>query len=80
MTPPVFRCRRVPRMAAVLAATWLFAHAAAALDTYVNFETAPTRPVALWYRRSFPQPQMLEAVADVMVAELPNTVTPRRGL
>jgi LysR family transcriptional regulator, hydrogen peroxide-inducible genes activator len=37
------------------------------------------RPVALWYRRSFPQPQLLEAVADVMVAALPETVTLRRA-
>jgi LysR family transcriptional regulator, hydrogen peroxide-inducible genes activator len=36
------------------------------------------RPVALWHRRSFPQPQLLQAVADVMVAALPRTVTPRR--
>ena len=38
-----------------------------------------TRPVALWYRRSLPQPQLLEAVADVMVAALPETVTLRRA-
>jgi LysR family hydrogen peroxide-inducible transcriptional activator len=36
------------------------------------------RPVALWYRRSFPQPALLEAVADVMVSALPETVMPRR--
>jgi LysR family hydrogen peroxide-inducible transcriptional activator len=38
-----------------------------------------TRPVALWYRRSFPQPGMMEAVADVMVAGLPETVVLRRA-
>jgi len=43
----------------------------------VKLATA-VRPVALWYRRSFPQPQMLEAVAEVMVESLPPTVTPRR--
>jgi LysR family hydrogen peroxide-inducible transcriptional activator len=37
-----------------------------------------TRPVALWYRRSFPQLQLLEALAEVMVAGLPDSVTPRR--
>ncbi|HMA16703.1 MAG TPA: LysR substrate-binding domain-containing protein [Kiloniellaceae bacterium] len=37
------------------------------------------RPVALWYRRSFPQAQLLAAVADVMVAALPETVTPPRS-
>ncbi|MEQ8355724.1 MAG: LysR substrate-binding domain-containing protein [Kiloniellaceae bacterium] len=45
----------------------------------VKLATA-TRPVALWYRRSFPQRQVLEAVADVMVAALPETVTPRRNV
>lgn len=38
-----------------------------------------TRPVALWYRRSFPQVKMIEALADVVVANLPNTVRPLRG-
>jgi len=38
-----------------------------------------SRPVALWYRRSFPQVQMIEALADVVVATLPNTVRPLRG-
>ena len=38
------------------------------------------RPVALWYRRSFPQPRMIEAVADVMMAGLPNTVRPQRRI
>lgn len=38
-----------------------------------------TRPVALWYRRSFPLPQMVEAVADVIAAGLPNTVRPLRS-
>jgi LysR family hydrogen peroxide-inducible transcriptional activator len=37
------------------------------------------RPVALWYRRTFPQPALLKAVADVMVAALPQTVTARRA-
>ena len=36
------------------------------------------RPVGLWFRRSFPQPRLIEALADVMVAGLPETVTPRR--
>lgn len=35
-----------------------------------------TRPVALWARRSFPQPALLSALAGVMVAALPETVTP----
>lgn len=37
------------------------------------------RPVALWYRRSFPQPAMIEALADVIAAGLPDTVRPLRG-
>jgi LysR family hydrogen peroxide-inducible transcriptional activator len=36
------------------------------------------RPVGLWFRRSFPQPRLIEALADVMVAGLPESVTPRR--
>ena len=37
------------------------------------------RPVALWYRRSFPQPRLLQAVAAVMVAQLPASVAVRRA-
>jgi len=69
-----FGCTLVPALA--VRSPWLADRGIIARP--LRLATA-TRPVALWYRRSFPQPQMLEAVADVMVAELPNTVTPRRG-
>jgi hypothetical protein len=36
------------------------------------------RPVALWYRKSFPQPRLLEALAGVILDRLPDSVTPRR--
>ncbi|MEO3427568.1 LysR substrate-binding domain-containing protein [Pelagibius sp. CAU 1746] len=34
------------------------------------------RPVALWYRRSFPQPRLVEALAEVIFTVLPDTVEP----
>lgn len=34
------------------------------------------RPVALWHRRSFPQPEKIAALAEVVMAKLPNTVRP----
>jgi LysR family transcriptional regulator, hydrogen peroxide-inducible genes activator len=37
------------------------------------------RPVALWYRRSFPQPALLSVLADVMVERLPDRVTVRHA-
>lgn len=35
------------------------------------------RPVALWYRKSFPQPRLLQALAGVILDQLPDSVTPR---
>jgi len=37
------------------------------------------RPVALWYRKSFPQPRLLQALAGVILDQLPDSVTPRPG-